>query len=366
MGESVYKFKGACNFCKKIGHKEMDCFAKKKTENVKEKNEDQKKKLGPEVGKQDSDLDSESFQELKCNCIIPILNLKRGETVLKLVELEFESLGKINCLIDSGSCVSVVKNAVVFNKCNLRKLKKPITIVGIGNAKTSVSHFVEVVFGEKINNFLVVPDSFNISQEMLLGNDFLIKQNVEINFKNNTIRVNKQNLKMTEEIFEFSINKGSAGRDSSPDQSGSESQSENSFSDQSDKELDNAEISQENSELSTGNSSASKSLCKRKRSQTKSKKDKQMVAYKVAVSSSSESDSEEETTFKANEAKNAKFEKFVLLPRTQALKYVWVSSEKEGIIPKRCWGEQIYNAECLVTPVNGRAPVLFMNASEKQ
>jgi transposase InsO family protein len=283
-----------------------------------------------------------------------------------LVELEFESLGRINCLIDSGSCVSVVKHAVVFNKYNLRKLKKPVTIVGIGNAKTNVDYFVEVVFGKKINNFLVVPDSFNISQEMLLGNDFLIKQNVEINFKNNTIRVNKKNLKMNEEIFEFSVNKNSASGDSFPDQSGSESQSENSFSDQSDDELDNAEFSQENSELSTEDSSASKSLCKQKRSKTKSKKDNQIVTYKVAVSSSSESDSEEEAAFEADEAKNVKCEKFVLPPRTQALRYVWVSSEREGIIPKRCWGEQIYNAECLVTPVNGRAPVLFMNASEKQ
>jgi transposase InsO family protein len=285
-------------------------------------------------------------------------------------------------MLDTGATISVIKSSLIPKTCVTHKLKRSLAIAGIGNGAHKALFQVELELFDIKHKFYIVEDDFNISTNVLIGNDLLQALEAKIDFFNNAISIKGETFELTELNYEFDAECFNAKQNDSSAEEFESIKLESSSSGRSEEE----DVSSAESEISlsrefetmkleseTDSSSSSSGGDELMRTRKKRRKRKlrvsQLQAYSVLTETkvdTSEEESETDSEIVDIAAMRATKSVKILLPRrSQVVREVYVTSNNEGVIPKIDFGEQISCASCLVQPRNGKAQLLFMNASEQ-
>lgn len=119
-------------------------------------------------------------------------DIERNQRVLSL-KVEFDG-NEIYAIIDTGSNLSFVEYSLIKDKQHI-KPKEQIIITGAGNDELVQIGTTELTI--KINKFQYQIKAYVIKSlncKLLLGNDFNIKYNLIVDFKNKNIRIENNNI----------------------------------------------------------------------------------------------------------------------------------------------------------------------------
>jgi hypothetical protein len=113
------------------------------------------------------------------------------------INVEHEGIEK-HAIIDTGSNISCINVSLIKN-LQCIKNKEQVTITGANNSKLDQVGKINLMI--KINNQQYFIDAFvikGLNCEILLGNNFNIKNNLIINFKNKNIKINNDERSMVQ------------------------------------------------------------------------------------------------------------------------------------------------------------------------
>ena len=91
--------------------------------------------------------------------------------------------GSAKLLVDTGSDLNLIKINVVNNRIKINK-NKIYNLIGIGQGMTQTIGEIEFTIKDKTVKFQLVPESFQVIQEGILGLEFLKSQSATISFSN--------------------------------------------------------------------------------------------------------------------------------------------------------------------------------------
>lgn len=120
----------------------------------------------------------------------------------------------LDLTIDTGAQISTLRPGKLFGEIRVNcdkkipiiGIAKDLTIFTIGQIETQI-YFNEIPFEHE---FQIVQDKFNISNDGIIGNDFLMKYGATINYEKNeiTLRIPQENKNKDEQTVIDLLNKG--------------------------------------------------------------------------------------------------------------------------------------------------------------
>lgn len=104
-------------------------------------------------------------------------------------------------LVDSGASISLIKQSSLALETKCTKLEKPWTVIGLGDGIVKIRYFTYLTFLGNIRHpFFIVDNNIQLKEDGILGCDFLVAQEAEINFKSDSLVLGKSSFSIKEKI----------------------------------------------------------------------------------------------------------------------------------------------------------------------